>query len=1257
MPLLLAPKRELPELQDRLSGLRRRWRRLIIFRGTCIALAVVVTAFLGLGILDRSLHLPAIVRATALVALLAWLPWFIWRRVIRPLREIADEVQLALKIEKQFPVLNDSLASTVELERHPIGSDHLRQATRQYAVREAKECNFDELLNYRPLRLGAIGLVLASTLAIVAAGIDPQVPRLAAVRLLDPFGDHPWPPQTMLSLEAPTWLPRGEPFVLRGRVAGAIPERIQFAFGPTAGSIAEQSIAVTNDGDSGAFVVRLEANRVSHDFRYRVRANDAETPWRVVPVRVPPQLAALDGRPSPQIHVEFPRYTELPPRDVADGGSVVDCVTGSTLRIRAATDRPVARASIRLAAEPPQPFAALAILSLASASNFQYLGFVAASQFAMDPIAATLSADGCRLQVTFRPIVAGAHVLRFEDEAGLPGHRALDVRLQSDPSPNVAGERPSAGRDLLHALPDARIPLVARIDDPMFGVRSVWLAYRCGQAEPSQRLVLFDAHESARQMPSQKPAVRRQLQHVDVDRQLDLSQVRHCDGRPLVAGDTLLLQFEADDFDDVTVPKQPGRSHEIALHIVSKSELLTELQKGEAEIEREVKELLQLQREALKLSLTVDANRRQSGAIEPSDRDRLLQAEQTTQHIRSRLGDEQEGLRSKSERLRSSTLPRGPERNRIESLHSGLKRLAESELPPIEPLLSESRRAGRTSAEDSPSQTPLGQAIARQREAERTLNELLERLQSQSEARNFRIEAGTLLRDQEKLSNARTALEQIDSVGRPANQLPDDQRQQLARLAERQSALADQSRELIEKLSRAIAEKQSALNQKSVDASSDSQMREIAALAAAREALRRDSNANSPAAGTLAELQNEASNRIARNELGQARDAQLSAERMLKEMQGALQESGQLTDDLLAKKRALDRNSSELEQLLRDQEQLQKQVQDAAKTPDSIQRQERLHQLAKEQRGIEERARDLAQRLSREQDDLAAQQLRRATRQMAEASERMDRGESATDKQDEILDQLDAAQDELAKSQNRLTEELQREQSERLRERLKGFKDRQESLVAESDRLFESVKRSGRWTRALQQSLDQLVTAEAALADELVQFAEKQLQEAKVLDFAARQAADQLKSLPEISEAVRNGPMDLESLPEDARAIQTPQRFASRRLAQLLDAQSQSEHSRQTGRAAPDSQPQESSSRPTDGISPLAQLTLLRTLQREVLDRTTAFAKSHPDVKQLTAEQRAELAAIQRAQTELSTLLNELPPADESKQPEAKEKP
>ena len=72
-----------------------------------------------------------------------------------------------------------------------------------------------------------------------------------------------------------------------------------------------------------------------------MQANDAETSWKSVRVLTPPQMASLDGRPSPQVHLDFPRYTDLPARDLPDGGGSIDCIAGTIVRLRAATDRPV----------------------------------------------------------------------------------------------------------------------------------------------------------------------------------------------------------------------------------------------------------------------------------------------------------------------------------------------------------------------------------------------------------------------------------------------------------------------------------------------------------------------------------------------------------------------------------------------------------------------------------------------------------------------------------------------------------------------------------------------------------------------------------------------------------------------------------------------------------------------------------------------------------------------------------------------------
>jgi hypothetical protein len=47
-------------------------------------------------------------------------------------------------------------------------------------------------------------------------------------------------------------------------------------------------------------------------------------------------------------------------------------------------------------------------------------------------------------------------------------------------------------------------------------------------------------------------------------------------------------------------------------------------------------------------------------------------------------------------------------------------------------------------------------------------------------------------------------------------------------------------------------------------------------------------------------------------------------------------------------------------------------------------------------------------------------------------------------------------------------------------------------------------------------------------------------------------------------------------------------------------------------------------------------------LQAELNERTAEFAKKHPDVTQLTEEDKAELRELQQAQTEIAELFEQL---------------
>ena len=165
MPLLLAPAADPLDLRERLDALRRRWRRAVLVRGVCTLAAGALGAAVIVGLLDYALNAPALVRAAVLVGLLTAGGLFLRRGLLQPLRELNDDLALALRVESHFPALNDALASTVQFLDRPdddpgVGSPALRRATRRYALREAEDGRVDrrrrrtDVDGGRPARVG-----------------------------------------------------------------------------------------------------------------------------------------------------------------------------------------------------------------------------------------------------------------------------------------------------------------------------------------------------------------------------------------------------------------------------------------------------------------------------------------------------------------------------------------------------------------------------------------------------------------------------------------------------------------------------------------------------------------------------------------------------------------------------------------------------------------------------------------------------------------------------------------------------------------------------------------------------------------------------------------------------------------------------------------------------------------------------------------------------------------------------------------------
>src|SRR5487761_128927 len=100
-------------LRQRLAALRRRLRVVATVRGAGLLLTVVLAAAVVAGLLDWRWHLPALVRAIVLVGTLAGGILIAYRYLFSPLSAPSDDLSLALRVEEQYPALNDALASTV----------------------------------------------------------------------------------------------------------------------------------------------------------------------------------------------------------------------------------------------------------------------------------------------------------------------------------------------------------------------------------------------------------------------------------------------------------------------------------------------------------------------------------------------------------------------------------------------------------------------------------------------------------------------------------------------------------------------------------------------------------------------------------------------------------------------------------------------------------------------------------------------------------------------------------------------------------------------------------------------------------------------------------------------------------------------------------------------------------------------------------------------------------------------------------------
>src|SRR6202035_3773371 len=107
-------------------------RRMLALYGLSWVAGALVLAILLACLADWSIHLASEVRLAALVVVAGLGAWLALRYVVAPLVVRFRDLDIALRIERRWPGLNDRLASTVQFLRvgadeHRMGSAALRE--------------------------------------------------------------------------------------------------------------------------------------------------------------------------------------------------------------------------------------------------------------------------------------------------------------------------------------------------------------------------------------------------------------------------------------------------------------------------------------------------------------------------------------------------------------------------------------------------------------------------------------------------------------------------------------------------------------------------------------------------------------------------------------------------------------------------------------------------------------------------------------------------------------------------------------------------------------------------------------------------------------------------------------------------------------------------------------------------------------------------------------------------------------------------
>jgi hypothetical protein len=1284
-------------LLSRLATLRRRVRLLEGWQGICALLTVIVGAVLLAGLLDWWVQLPSLIRGGLLVAIVTASGVLAYRYLFVPLRSPCDDLTLALRIEEEFPELNDALASTVQFLTEPAdspGAASSSQAMRKKAVQQtalkAEQYDFSRIISYRGAIVLGVSLLAVAAVAAHFAYRHAEFSGIALLRLADPFGGHTW---TTVDVNAPKRIAVGQAFAVKATLAGVIPAlaRVEIMnVGEDESKPEQRELRVQRETSS--IFMPVDKTKYTRKFQFRVLANDGTFPrqpgkWHVVDVLEPPVYANLGGKPSPQIDVYPPTYTgEEGPQELAPGTKMIKAWAGSAIVLRAATNREVEKVWFEYRPStvhrdiPVPAFRAVSLLGqLGATGPFSAVGDLFGGQTLWERVPAEMESDTV-FKVRFTAWNSGVCVVHLEDKDGLPKEYPYELHVEIDPLPVVKLLQPGSNLTL---VPDAEATFRFQADDEVFGLRSIYAEYqRTGpdvEVTAPRRAVLQLEPDYEKALPQiSAPLVlapnndTEPLKHKP--KRVEVTSIWRLKGEFKV-GDVVNVEICADDYCDVYGIRRPGRSHQIKLQIVSKGELDKIVDEKLKAVQQDLAKIEKIQKNAFDIVKEVE----QKDKIDQKDIERLVEAQMLQKQVQEQIGTPDDGLRQELDKLQQllkDNKMKGKEADeRTGMIKGALDQLARQELQQIEPALAQARKEltekankegkenkdkeNKDKSQSNKKDDPLAKTTKLQDKSLKNLAELRQALNPWAEMQDVKDEVRSIKQQQEDTKKNLDAVKEKEAAledagnSKAVQEEKDKLRDELKKEADKLEDLAKRAEGLQKKLREMQAKREEQKDKDNADR--------------LKEAAKIGDKAGLPAKmrETSKELKDTARQGKNPEPSHQAQQQQQKNIDNLDQMLKAL--DGKDDNALKLKKDKIKKAEEEVEKLTKKAKELEKKLEEANKLKDQEERLQKRKDLANEFQELADKAEEKARELARLQEQRASKDLDKVAEDLQKAADKLKQGQDAGEEPKDAQQKLADAKKALEQSE----EELAREQLAKVADRLQGLKERQDAAVDRTKELHKKVMAKKTWTEPLQRTLENDTTAQQGLAKEVRSLKEK-IKEAKVFEHLMERAAKSMDNAVGVMEERKENsgnrkydPKAGDSMPkeelddEEAKNKETlaNQTEAAKRMKRLIDAIKEELAKKPPEEKKDNANAQEKKEgdqggpklRAADGIPPIAQLKLLRSEQADLNERTESFNRRNPNTNNLAERERLELDRLQQDQRNLQELFRQITTTAEKK--------